>query len=138
MPKRIHYEDNEEIISDINIVPLVDISLVLLIIIMVTANYMAMSFIKVEIPKAAHSITEEKDKNDVNVTMTADGPIYLEDKIVTAKELKEQMAMRRKKNQNLAVILNIDKRVRFKEIVDVIDLLSEVNVTNLNFTVIKD
>ena len=138
MPRRIHFEDTDEIMSDINIIPLVDISLVLLIIIMVTANYMAMSFIKVEIPKAAHSITEEKDKNDINITMTADGPIYLEDKIVTAKELKDQMAAKRKRNQNLAVILNIDKRVRFKEIVDVIDLLSEANVTNLNFTVIKE
>ena len=87
--RRYHYPEQEEIIADINVIPLVDISLVLLIIFMVTANYLT-SYLNVKLPEAKHG-QEAAGVNPAfaTVTVTQEGPIYLENKLVTMDELKD-------------------------------------------------
>ena len=132
-PRRFDSEGND-IISDINVIPLVDISLVLLIIFMVTATFIMASAINVDIPKAV-SGTPAKEQRSVVVTVTADGIIYLQDLPVTTVELKKAMKSRNIVSSGVSVTLRADKSASFKRVVDVLDVLNELGIRKLNIAV---
>jgi biopolymer transport protein ExbD len=132
MSGRITQRDSDdEILSQINVIPLVDISLVLLLIFMVTANYIMTSSFTVDMPQAAHGKAISQDEN-VTITISREGPVYLDEKVVTTPELKRQMRAQFKKNPGISVILAADKNVNFSNVVRVLDLLSEVGISKLN------
>src|SRR3954463_11718967 len=68
-------DDAGRMIVDINVTPLVDITLVLLIIFMVTASYIVSPAIKVDLPKAASGT--EQPKTTLALTLAKDGVVYL-------------------------------------------------------------
>src|SRR5205085_12406521 len=68
-------DDSGRMIVDINVTPLVDITLVLLIIFMVTASYIVSPAIKVDLPKAASG--SEQAKTTLALTLSKDGALYL-------------------------------------------------------------
>src|SRR5438045_9587638 len=72
-----HFEDEDSgrMITDINVTPLVDIVLVLLIIFMVTTSYIVNPSIKVDLPKAATG--SEQAKVTLGLTLTKDGTLHL-------------------------------------------------------------
>ena len=130
-------EFGDEVISEINVIPLVDISLVLLIIFMVTANYIMTSSISVDLPKASHT-QSASTKESLGITISRDGPVYLDSELVTTKELKGKLTSSFKKNPNLNVILNVDKAVHFKDVIGIMDMLSELQITKMNITVVDE
>jgi biopolymer transport protein ExbD len=87
--------------------------------------------LEVKLPEAA-STTPIKDKSQINITITNEGSMYLEKQLVTRKELREKINIMHKDNPNLIVILSSDRLVRFKDVVSVLDILSELGITNLN------
>ena len=129
--------DERDIISEINVIPLVDISLVLLIIFMVTANYVMTNFIKVDVPKAEYAKTGEFSKV-LNITITRDGDVYFLDKPVMLKELKSRLSAFARNNPDPEIILNADKNVNFKSVVSVIDLLSDLNINKINIATVQE
>ena len=134
---RYHYSDSDDIIADINIIPLVDVSLVLLIIFMVTANYLT-TYLNVKLPESKSS---EKEPGVTSmfttVTVTRDGPVYLENQLVTLKELTERLTQKKADNKQLGVILNVDKRANFGAAVAVLDILRELKISNTDITTIE-
>ena len=87
--------------------------------------------LEVQLPQAA-SASAAKDANQVDITITNEGPTYLNKKLVTKDELKEKMSLMYKDNPGLGVILNVDKRVQFNNVVGVLDIVSELGIKNLN------
>jgi biopolymer transport protein TolR len=71
-------QDNDEAITDINVVPLVDIVLVLLIVFMVTANFMARPAIDLELPSA--DTGEHKERNQFSLLLGKDGSVAIGEK----------------------------------------------------------
>lgn len=128
------YKDSsDEILSEINVVPLVDISLVLLIIFMVTANYIMTPSFKVDLAQAAHAkVVQQTDI--VTISISREGPVYLENELVTVKELKKKIQAKYKSNPDISVMLSVDKNVNFKNVVNILDCLSELGITKLNIT----
>lgn len=135
--RRYHYPEHDEIIADINVIPLVDISLVLLIIFMVTANYLT-AYLNVKLPEAK-SAEQSAGTNPLyaSVTVTQEGPVYLENQLVTTDELKERLKERFKENSNLAVILNVDKRANFGSAVVVLDILQALGIKNTDISTLE-
>ena len=129
--------DERDIISEINVIPLVDISLVLLIIFMVTANYVMTTFIKVDVPKAEYAKTGEFSKV-LNITITKDGAVYFLDKPIRLNELKSRLAGATHNNLDPEIILNADKNVNFKSVVSVIDILSDLNINKINIATVQE
>ena len=124
-------DSGDEIISEINVIPLVDISLVLLIIFMVTANYIINSSFTVELPGAAHGkSTQQSDL--VTISVSREGPVYLENELVTTEELKKKIRAQYGNNPNISVVIYADKNVNFKNVVKILDVLSELGITKLN------
>ena len=129
--KRIY--QTPPLVADINITPFTDVILVLLIIFMIATPLMSQNTIDVKLPEAASKDVLE-DPKQVHVVITAEGVVYLDNKVVTIKELKEKLAVQLKKEPALKAVLAADQACRFQEIVKVMDVLRELGVKGLNLS----
>lgn len=121
----------KRLMAEINITPFTDVILVLLIIFMITTPLIFQSSIKVNLPEA-RSAQPIQNSDQAYITITNESLIYLDNALVTRKELKEKIAASYRNNPALKVILRSDRLVRFKDIVGVIDILNEIGIKNLN------
>jgi TonB system transport protein ExbD (group 2) len=117
--------------AEINITPFTDVILVLLIIFMITTPLILQSNIKVSLPEAA-SGKPLTSTRQMNITIAEDNSVYIDNKLVTRKELRAQVRAMHKDSPNMEVILFSDKTVRFKNIVSILDDLNEIGIKNLN------
>jgi biopolymer transport protein ExbD len=126
----------QKLFTEINVTPLADVSLTLLIIFMITTPLIYQSSLKVNLPQAKSGEHMESGSGNrqtqIDVAITNEGIVYLNGKIVTKKELKEEIAVLYRNNPGLSVVLRSDRLVRFKYIVEVLDALNELGITNLN------
>ena len=135
--KALPRDNFDEIVSEINIVPLVDISLVLLIIFMVTANYIMTSSLTIDLPQASHAKQIQPD-DTVTINISREGPVYIENELVTSAELRKRMKAKFQDNRDMAVIISADRNVNFKNVVNILDLLSEIGISRLNIATINE
>jgi biopolymer transport protein ExbD len=91
----------------------------------------------VKLPKASNVSTIEK-LNQLDITLTNENIMYVGQEMVNAKELKERIRIKQRENPDLIVILRADKLVSFKKIVEVLDVLTELGITNLNIAAVRD
>jgi len=91
----------------------------------------------VKLPEAKNT-APITDKNQVDITITDKGDLYLDKELVTHRLFKEKMSLIHKNNPNVSVILHSDKTVQFKEVVKVLDALSELGVKNLNIAAVTE
>ncbi len=123
----------QKLVAEINITPFTDVILVLLVIFMITTPLITQSMIKVKLPQAKSGVPVEAGRQiQAGITISNEGLIYLEEKLVTRKELREKIALIHEDNPGLSVILRSDRLVQFKNIVGVLDILSELGIKNLN------
>lgn len=117
---------DDDLITAINVTPLVDIVLVLLIILMVTASYIVNKSINVDLPKAA---TGEATTSSLSISIDVDGKLYLDG--VENNEPKLQAAIRKAytENNDVKAIISADGRVRHAQVVRMIDMLRREHVT---------
>jgi len=111
--------------SEINITPMVDVVLVLLIIFMVTTP-MLIKGVKVSLP-SAHSGKVKLDKKDIVISINKSGRLFLDKKPITIAKLKIMLVNDRSKN----VIIKADKAVAYGAVIKVIDTLKGINVENV-------
>ena len=130
-------DSGDEILAEINVIPLVDISLVMLLIFMVTANYIVVPSFTVDLAQAAHAKVVQQDEA-VTISISREGPVYLGDELVTTRELKAKMRDKYRNNPDISVTLSADKNVNFKNVVNVLDSLSELGITKLNIAATTD
>ncbi len=124
----------QKLVAEINITPFTDVILVLLIIFMVATPLIMQSSIKIKLPTAASAKPMENIRNQAIITITNESTVFLDDELVTRKELRKKMTMLSRENPNLAVILRSDKLVRFEDVVSVLDIFNELGIKNLNIT----
>jgi len=122
----------QRLIAEINITPFTDVILVLLIIFMVTTPLIIQSGIKVNLPGATSARSLKNAPLQANITVTNENLLYLDDKLVTKRELRERILVMHKENPDLAVILVADRLTRYKDIVSVLDILNGAGVNNLD------
>jgi biopolymer transport protein TolR len=117
---------DDEIITDINITPFVDVTLVLLIIFMVTATYIVAKSIPVDLPEAG---TGEDIVTTFAVTMTKDGNMYLDGAKIDEGQLKKKLFKAQKDNKDVRVIIDADKDLSHGSVVHIIDLVRKEGVS---------
>src|SRR6478672_10353471 len=101
--------DDSDMITDINVTPLVDIMLVLLIIFMLTANLIIAPSIKVDLPKA--STGEGVEPSTIALTLTKDGKLYLNGKETSEDAVKGFIPAEIQKKPELQAIIAADQAV---------------------------
>jgi len=113
--------------DSINVVPFIDIMLVLLVIVLTTATFVAKGIIPVDLPNAKNA-TKQDNKKTLIITIKADGEILF-DKI---KVKKEEIALNLSKyKNNTPVHINCDKKAKFESFVILLDVLEEKKFKNL-------
>jgi len=117
--------------TEINTAPFTDIILVLMAIFMVATPLVMQSNIQVNLPSSKTG-EPRKDALQISVMITAEGLIYLDNKITSKKTLKAEVAKLHQDNPALEVSLLSDKMVRFKDIVGLLDIFNELGIKNLN------
>ena len=129
-----HYDDEEGgrgAITDINVTPLVDITLVLLIIFMVTAPMIANNpSIKVELPKAATG--DETLKSTLALTLSRDAggnvTIYANGEKTDEKAVSAMIPDMLAKNKDLQAIIAADRGISYGDVVHIVDLVKSLGV----------
>jgi biopolymer transport protein ExbD len=119
------FERNDAITS-INVTPLVDITLVLLIIFMVTTTYIVQPSIKVELPRAA---TGEKTKRStLSIVLTRQEQLYLNGQRTTAEALVQEVRREVVQNPNVQAVISADTMLAYGRVVWLIDLVKQLGV----------
>jgi biopolymer transport protein ExbD len=116
------------IIAEINVTPLVDIMLVLLIIFMLTAHLIAKQAIEVELPKAAQSTATPP--TTLAVTLTREGALYLNGKGVSPDDLRSAVRDAVAKDAKTQAIIAGDKNVSHGRVVWVLDVVKSLGVAS--------
>lgn len=119
--------DDDELIASINVTPLVDIVLVLLIVLMVTSSYLVNKAIGVELPKAATGETTQP--SSMSISLDQHGNLFLDGSPIDAATLKTRVRAAHDKDADVKAIISADGRVKHADVVTIIDLLRSEKIT---------
>ena len=117
--------------AEINITPFTDVILVLLIIFMITTPLITQSSIEVKLPESVIKDAVE-DTKQLYITITSEGVVYIENKVVTNKELRKKIDLLLRKDNDLQVVIAADQACRFQDVVKIIDIVRKSGVKSLN------
>ena len=127
-----------KLIAEINVVPYIDVMLVLLIIFMVTAPLLTQG-ITVELPKAgAEPIEDVSNQPPLVVSVDAEGNLYInvgddEDKPVTGRDIVARVAAVLRNRPNTPVLVKADRAVAYGNVVGAMVLLQQGGAENVGF-----
>lgn len=119
-------------ISEINVTSLVDVTLVLLIIFMITAPLLR-SGIEVELPKTR--ATDLKPQEGVVVTITRDGTLNLNGKVVQPQNFETMLMKSYALSKQQLVLLQADRAVPYGDVIKVMDRIKRAGINNLGLIV---
>ncbi|MCB4756647.1 MAG: biopolymer transporter ExbD [Elusimicrobia bacterium] len=122
------------ILADINMIPLIDVALVLLIIFMVISPILVESQLRVNLPKVTSSTKTEETA--LKVEIAADGSIAFRGRIVHRNNLKNIMAREIQPGTRTSLLIQADRDVAFDTVVFVMDVAKQLNVDKLGVAVI--
>jgi biopolymer transport protein ExbD len=121
--------------AEINITPLTDVILVLLIIFMVSSSAMVDAIrqgkLDVSLPSSSTSASDDVDASTVVVGITADDRIFVQGEVVDTDRLIEILKAKRKEAPQTMVVLQADGALEHKHVIEVIDLLRQSGFTNV-------
>ncbi|WP_026607497.1 ExbD/TolR family protein [Methylocapsa acidiphila] len=117
---------DERPFETINVIPFVDIMLVLLAMVLTTANFIATGRIPVALPQASHADVE-KQKNTI-IELAADGQIYFEGQPASKEELEARLASL---PADASFLIRADRGIAFQRFIDVADILKGLKFTKV-------
>lgn len=126
-------DDDDGLISAINVTPLVDVVLVLLIIFMVTARIIHSQGLPMDLPQAAKG---DPIQTIFSVELTADGKTVVDSEAVSSDEAITELAKKgRAKTPDLRAVIRADKKVEHGRVIHVLDLLKRAGIAKIAFAV---
>ncbi len=129
-------QDNEEMISGINVTPLVDITLVLLIIFMVTATYVVKESIEIDLPRAASG--GETIGTSLMLVLDKQGKVYVDGQEKSWQEVRRSVRETVAKDKNTRAIISADKSLSHGKVVEIIDLVKSEGLLKFAINIEKE
>lgn len=117
---------DEKPFETMNVIPFVDIMLVLLTMVLTTASFVAVGRIPLSLPQASPMKVEQQ--KDTMIEITADGTLHLEGAALSLEELKGRLGALPK---DTSILIRADKAVAFQSFVDVADVLKSLAFTKV-------
>ncbi len=115
-------------------IPLIDISLILLIIFMVITPFLVQSQIQVSLPKASTG-TKGGDENVLKVQLAADGAMTMDGRPVKFQRLEKELMLRFAKSYKKTVLVEADKTVPVERVVAVFDAAKKLGAGKIGIAV---
>jgi biopolymer transport protein TolR len=131
-----HANGSDEAITGINVTPLVDITLVLLIIFMVTASYIVKESIEVDLPRAAAG--GETVGETLSFAIDARGAVYLDGKAVQPDQTRTAVREALARSKDARALIGADKAVAHGEVVALIDLVKSEGLVKFAIQIVRD
>lgn len=117
--------------DQINVIPFIDIMLVLLTIVLTTASFVSQGLIEVTLPEAetAKVATIPSAEKSVEISVDVDKNIYFSEEKVSKDQLEEKLKALKKET---AIVLRVDEAATFKQFVLIVDLLKKYELEKLS------
>ena len=128
---RLSDEGDDQPLSDINMIPMIDVMLVLLIVFMITAPLLT-DAIKLDLPEASSQRNEPKPA-DISLSITADGTLHWNGKPCSEAELAQLMAQTAKSQPLPELQLRVDRQVDYGRVASVMAMASQQGLHKLAF-----
>lgn len=112
-------QENEDEITGINVTPMVDVMLVLLVIFMVTANFIVRDTVEVDLPRAAHG--NETVQGLLNVVLDKTGKIFVDGAEVSEADMLLRAKSAIAQNADTRAIISADKTLAYGKVMHIID-----------------
>ena len=114
--------------DSINVVPFIDIMLVLLVIVLTTASFVAKGIIPIDLSDSQASSKYKPKKEDLIITIKEDGAVFFNKSLVLKDNIKNKLL---KYKKNTIVSLNCDKKAKFDNFVYILDILKQNSYKNI-------
>ena len=124
--------DNDEVLSEINITPMVDVMLVLLVVFIITAPLMT-NAIKVNLPDTETTVQIEEPKKPVVLSIDDQGKIYLDKDEYALETIESELANRKLQDPDIRLNLNADETVPYGVVAKVMVLIEKAGIERLSF-----
>lgn len=119
--------------DEMNVIPLIDVMLVLLAIVLVTASFVQQDSLKIELPDTDNTSAYEPTKEKtINIAINAKGELFIDEKPTLFTALDEIILLQ-KFNNETPIIVKVDDKARFGAFIKLVDILKAHNLTNLTF-----
>ncbi|NBX16652.1 MAG: biopolymer transporter ExbD [Proteobacteria bacterium] len=124
--------NDDDVISEINVTPFVDVVLVLLVIFMVTAGFIVNKGLKIQLPQAA-TAEQLNLQRTFNILIGANGALFLDGKPITVEELKSTGEAAKVKGEKVVAMISADRGTVYSSVVGVMDALRQVGIAEFAF-----
>jgi biopolymer transport protein TolR len=118
------------LMSEINVVPYIDVMLVLLIIFMITAPLLTQG-VQIDLPRAPARPIDTQDRETLVVAIDRDGRYYLDDKVVTPEALRQKVRGILRARPQTPVMIRGDRNVGYGVVVEAMALLQEAGAPSV-------
>ena len=126
----------DPLITGINITPLVDIVLVLLVVLMVVSTYIVTQSMRVDLPRAS---TNDVNRSDpLTLTILRDGAILLDDQPIIEADVAESLALAFRQEPDRAMVISADRTVPHGRVVEFVDVARQSGATRFAIKVAED
>lgn len=124
----------EQKFDNINVVPFIDIMLVLLVIVLTTASFIQTGVIKLDLPTSS-SKTKEEPKKELKISIKKEGKIFFDKEEIKKEELEKTLLTHKK---DTPILLYCDKDAKFQNFVFLLDILKKNQYENLGIVTKND
>ncbi|HSW53080.1 MAG TPA: protein TolR [Sulfuricaulis sp.] len=121
---------HKKLMSEINVVPYIDVMLVLLVIFMITAPLLSQG-VKVELPRATAQPVESQDQETLVVTVDRQGNYFLDDRRISEAELRRKVAAILRLRPKTPVLIRGDRQADYGEVVKAMTLLQSAGAPSV-------
>lgn len=125
------FEEDKGSMSDINMTPLVDVMLVLLIIFIIAVPVLTQS-VKVDLPRADNTPIDIKP-NTINLSVTKEGQIHWNEATISADELDQRLSIEAAKQPQPEVHIRGDRKVDYEQVLKVMSAVQRSGILKLGF-----
>jgi len=128
--------ETKGLMGEINMVPFIDITLILLIIFMVMTPFIVQSQLNVDLPSAT-SVNKISEDNVIRIEIFKDGKILVMDKQVPLQGLTEELTLRLGRSHEKTILVQADKAVSIEQVVAVFDTAKKLGAAKLGIGVLE-
>jgi biopolymer transport protein ExbD len=128
-------DDDDELLSSINITPFVDVVLVVLIIFLVTATYIITRSIPMDLPKAT---TGEQVITTLAISLDNRGTIYLDGAAITEQDLVRRLPEIKRNKPDVRAVIAADGGVEYRRVMRLMDVCRRAGIARLAFNIKTD
>ena len=127
---------NRTVMAEINMVPFIDITLILLIIFMVMSPLLVQMQLTVDLPKS-NAINTQAEDDVIRIEVQKDGTISVMNKTLMLKNLERELILRMGKASKKTILVQADKDVPIQQVVDVFDIAKKLGAAKLGIGVLS-